>query len=61
MLDSVADLVVGNAVDSVATKLEELVALGARFSAEDIEDTHAFETYSEELFELLWNSDPDRD
>ncbi len=61
VLDSVADLVVGNAVDSVATKLEELVALGARYSAEDTEDSQAFEAYSDELFDLLWGGDMDRD
>jgi hypothetical protein len=61
VLDSVADMVVSNAVDAVASKLDELVALGARFSADDLDNPELFETYSDELFDLLWGSDFDRE
>ena len=60
VLDSVADMVVSNAVDAVAGKLEELIALGARYGADDLDDPELFETYSDELFELLWGSESDR-
>ncbi len=60
VLDSVADMVVSNAVDAVAGKLDELVALGARYSAEDLDDPESFEAYSDELFDLLWGSEFDR-
>ncbi len=56
VLDSVADMIVGNAVDDVASRHDALVALGSRFSAAALDDPDVFEEYSEELFDLLWGS-----
>ena len=61
VLDSVADLVVGDAVDNVAEKREALLALATQYPPGDIDDPEVFDAYSDELCALLWHggSEPD--